>query len=99
MPWGEEERTRQEQIKRAHLSLDKLFGKPCSSYGYTPIDDQNIDFMRKSIVELVYRRIYSASYIFPGGTKVKLTNKGGTIKIERSETNKQIDEVEERIID
>lgn len=84
-----------DQINRASLAINDIFGEDCTKQGYIPVANEHIDLMN-SVAELIANeKLNSASLTLINGTKAKLTRGAkGAIKVERSETKKSSTEVD-----
>lgn len=86
----------QERIQNAGETIEELFGEECKKDGYTPIPEDNIETLNAVAVQIVNYKLHAASFVLSSGTKAKITrSKGGSIKIERTETKKNSAEVDE----
>ena len=84
-------------IDRAKSAAFEIFGAGSEKQGYTPVPQESIDFIYFAIEQIAYSKIYSLTLTLPNGTKAKLTRSKGDIKIERSETKKYAEVVDERL--
>ena len=90
------ERKIQDQIKRAKIGIQEVFGEGCEESGYKPVSEENIQIMNKAAAQIANYKIHAAQFVLPSGTRAKLTRGAkGAIKVERSETKKLAMEVEE----
>lgn len=86
----------QERIQNAGETIEELFGEECKKDGYTPIPEDNIETLNAAVVQIVNYKLHAASFVLSSGTRAKITrSKGGSIKIERTETKKNSAEVDE----
>lgn len=70
--------------------------KSAKKDGYTPIPEDNIETLNAAVVQIVNYKLHAASFVLSSGTRAKITrSKGGSIKIERTETKKNSAEVDE----
>lgn len=86
-----------DQIDRAKSAAGEIFGTGSEKQGYTPVPQESMDFIYFAIEQIANAKIYAVSLTLPSGTKAKLTRSKGDIKIERSETKKSAEIVEERL--
>ena len=85
-----------ERIQNAGETIEELFGEECKKDGYTPIPEDNIETLNAAVVQIVNYKLHAASFVLSSGTRAKITrSKGGSIKIERTETKKNSAEVDE----
>lgn len=86
----------QERIQNAGETIEELFSEECKKDGYTPIPEDNIETLNAAVVQIVNYKLHAASFVLSSGTRAKITrSKGGSIKIERTETKKNSAEVDE----
>ena len=86
----------QERIQNAGETIEELFGEEYKKDGYTPIPEDNIETLNAAVVQIVNYKLHAASFVLSSGTRAKITrSKGGSIKIERTETKKNSAEVDE----
>lgn len=86
----------QERIQNAGETIEELFGEECKKDGYTPIPEDNIETLNAAVVQIVNYKLHAALFVLSSGTRAKITrSKGGSIKIERTETKKNSAEVDE----
>ncbi len=84
-----------DQISRASLAINDIFGGDCTKQGYSPVADEHIDLMNNIAELIANEKLNSASLTLVSGTKAKLTRGAkGAIKVERSETKKSSTEVD-----
>ncbi len=85
-----------DQIERAKEAADEIFGENSKKENYTPISEECMDIIYSAIEQIAHAKIYAVTFTLPNGAKAKLTRSKGDIKIERSETKKSAEIVEER---
>lgn len=86
----------EDQIRRAQMAIEEVFGEACTEEGYTPVSEDNIEFMNSAAVLLANYKIHAISIVLSSGTRAKLARGSkGAIKVERFETKKNSTEVEE----
>ncbi len=84
-----------DQISRASLAINDIFGTDCTKQGYSPVEDEHIDLMNSIAKLIANEKLNAASLTLINGTKAKLTRGAkGAIKVERSETKKSSTEVD-----
>lgn len=95
-PGARRERKIQEQIERAAITINEVFGEGCEESGYKPVSEDNINTMYDAAVQIANYKIHAVAFVLPGGVRAKLTRGAKcAIKVERSETKKLVMEVEE----
>lgn len=84
-----------DQISRASLAINDIFGEDCTKQGYIPVADEQINLMNNIAELIANEKLNAASLTLINGTKAKLTRGAkGAIKVERSETKKSSTEVD-----
>lgn len=84
-----------DQIRRAELAINEIFGEECTKQGYIPVSEEHIDLMNNLAKLIANEKIASASLTLVGGTKAKFARGAkNAVKIERSETKKTTTEVD-----
>ena len=84
-----------DQISRASLAINDIFGGDCTKQGYSPVADEHIDLMNNIAELIANEKLNAVSLTLPSGTKAKLTRGAkGAINVERSETKKSSTEVD-----
>ena len=84
------------QIERAAISIQEIFGDKCKENDYEPVQQDNIDIMYDAATQIANHKMHAVSFVLSSGTRAKLTRGAkGVIKVERSETKKMALEVEE----
>lgn len=86
----------EDQIERAKEAAVEIFGEASKEEGYTPISEECMEIIYSAIEQIANAKIYAVTFTLPSGAKAKLTRSKGDIKIERSETKKSAEIVEER---
>ena len=95
-PGAHRERKIQDQIERAIISIQEIFGEGCEESGYKPVSEDNIEIMNDIAVQIANYKLHGVALILPSGTRAKLARASkGAIKVERSEVKKLATEVEE----
>lgn len=83
-------------IHEAKAAIDRIFGAENEKAGFEVVPDESIEMLKTCVEPLAYHKIHAVSFILSSGTKAKLTRGAkGVIKIERTETKKDSEEVEE----
>ena len=86
-----------DQIERAKEAAKEIFGKDSVKQGYTPVPEECMEIIGSAIEHIANAKIHAVTFVLPSGTKAKFTRSKGDIKIERSETKKSAETVEERL--
>ena len=94
---AKQDRRIQDLIQRSREAVVEIFGEGSKKQGYIPISQECIEFIYLAIEQIAYAKIYAMSVTLPSGAKAKLTRSKGDIKIERSETKKYAEVVDERL--
>ncbi len=85
-----------EQIHEAEDAVDRLFGEECKEAGFEAVPDESIEMLKSCVKLIAYHKMHVASFLLSNGARAKLTRGSkGVIKIERSETKKECEEVDE----
>ncbi|MDR1001695.1 MAG: hypothetical protein LBL82_00270 [Oscillospiraceae bacterium] len=84
------------QIIRANEAIQETFGEQCKAKGFIPVTEENIIFLQLAAEQIANCKFYAIAFVLPSGTRAKLTRGAkGTIKVERSETKKVTQDVDE----
>ena len=95
-PGAKQDRKIKEQIRRAKWTIKEIFGEACTEEGCTPVSEDNIELMNAAVEQIANFKMHAISLVLPSGTRAKLTRSAkGVIKVERSETKKVSEEVQE----
>lgn len=86
-----------DQIERAREAAVEIFGKDSIKQGYNPVPEECMEIINSAIEQIANAKIHAVTFVLPSGTKAKFTRSKGDIKIERSETKKSAETVEERL--
>lgn len=79
----------QDQIERAVLAINEIFGEACKEAGYQPVSENSISLMNNAAMQIANYKMHAVSFTFASGTRAKLTRGAkGAIKVERLETKK-----------
>lgn len=84
-----------EQIKNAHQAIEEIFSDEDEN-GNLYVGEETINILKTIAEQIAHHKIHSAAFVLPHGTRAKLSRSAkGTIKVERTKTEKEAAEVEE----
>lgn len=83
-------------IFEAKAAIDRIFGEENEKAGFEVVPDESIEMLKDCVEPLAYHKVHAVAFVLSSGTKAKLTRGAkGVIKIERTETKKDSEEIEE----
>ena len=92
---GQKKRRRAIQASEARQAVLDIFGIDDPDHGFKKLSDEDIVLLQKLTDRCAVLGLRSASLLFYGGTKASITSSHGKIKVVRSETRKNTQEIEE----